>query len=127
MRVETIRALPGPNIYTDRPVLKVRIELEGLTERETKEFPGFNDRLLALLPGLREHHCAKGEPGGFVERLDGGTYFGHTVEHVTIELCHQIGSKVNHGKTLYAGAPGRYDMIIEYDNEPSARYLLGVS
>ncbi len=127
MRLESIRALPGPNVYLDRPVLQVRIELEALTERETHQFPGFADRLLARLPGLREHHCAKGAPGGFVERLYGGTYLGHTVEHVAIELQCLAGSEVRYGKTLYAGAPGRYDMIIEYRNEPVARFLVPVA
>src|SRR5207237_397655 len=83
---EHIRPLPGPNIYLDRPVLRARIELEDLTERESHQFPGFVNRLLARVPGLRGHHCAKGEPGGFVERLYGGTYFSLTVEHVALEL-----------------------------------------
>ena len=82
MRIEMVRALPGPNVYLHRPVLHARIDLEGLAETESVEFAGFNDRLLALLPGLREHHCGLERPGGFVERLRGGTYFGHVVEHV---------------------------------------------
>ena len=120
MKLERIRALPGPNVYLDRPVLWAVIELAQLTERESHEFPGFVERLLARLPGLREHHCAKGEPGGFVERLHGGTYFGHIVEHVALELQTRAGVAVAFGKTLYAGAPGRYDMIVEYQNEPVA-------
>src|SRR5437764_7402456 len=107
MRIEHIRALPGPNIYIYRPVLRARIELEDLTEKETNQFPGFVERLLACVPGLRTRHCAKGAPGGFVERLNGGTYFGHTVEHVAIELCHLAGAGANFGRTVYADAPGR--------------------
>src|SRR5207253_6598700 len=127
MRLEFTRALPGPNVYVDRPVLWARMELEELTERETHQFPGFVERLLGCLPGLRDHHCAKGEPGGFVERLHGGTYFGHTIEHVAIELQHLAGIPVSFGKTLYAGAPGRYDLIVEYQSEPVARFLLPVA
>jgi cyanophycin synthetase len=127
MRFDSIRALPGPNVYVDRPVLWACIELETLTERESHEFPGFVPRLLERLPGLREHHCAKGMPGGFVERLHGGTYFGHIVEHVALELQNLAGVCVSLGKTLYAGAPGRYDMIVEYRNEPAARFLLPVA
>src|SRR4051812_3501375 len=127
MRIETIRALPGPNIYVDRPVLRARIELEDLTEKESNEIPGFVERLLARVPGLRNHHCAKGEPGGFVERLHGGTYFGHTVEHVALELSHAVGVGANFGRTVYAGAPGRYDIIMEYRNEAAARFLLRVA
>jgi cyanophycin synthetase len=85
---------------------------------------GFTDRLLALLPGLSEHHCGLGYPGGFVERLHGGTYFGHIVEHVAIELQNVVGVEVHYGKTRIVAPPGLYDMIIEYRNEPVARFLL---
>jgi cyanophycin synthetase len=127
MKLASIRALPGPNIYIHRPVLKARIELEHLTEKESTDFPGFTERLLHELPGLRDHHCAKGEPGGFVERLHGGTYFGHIVEHVTLELGCLAGAPAHFGRTVYAGAPGRYDMLIEYSNESVTRYLLPVA
>jgi cyanophycin synthetase len=127
MKLGSVRALPGPNVYVSRPVLQARIELEDLTEKETTDFPGFSERLLAQLPGLREHHCAKGAPGGFVERLRGGTYFGHVVEHVTLELGGLVGAAGNFGRTVYAGAAGRYDMIMEYRNEPAMRFLLPVA
>src|SRR5829696_385693 len=91
MRVLDIRTITGPNVYSHNPVLVMRLDLEELTEKETCEFPGFNDRLLALLPGLEEHHCALGRRGGFVERLKEGTYFSHTVEHVAIELTDFVG------------------------------------
>src|SRR5947209_3875238 len=127
MRITSIRALPGPNIYVYRPVLQVRIELEEFTEKESTDFPGFTERLLARLPGLHDHHCAKGAPGGFIERLHGGTYFGHIVEHVTLELSGLAGAEAHFGRTVYAGAPGRYDIIVEYKNESAARYLLPVA
>ena len=58
----------------------MRLDMQDLAEKETREFPGFNERLLVALPGLREHHCALGQPGGFLKRLTEGTYFSHTVE-----------------------------------------------
>ena len=101
MRIETIRTLAGPNVYSHRPVLLMRLDLEDLYERESYEPSGFVERLLTLLPGLREHHCSKGYAGGFVERLHEGTYFGHTVEHVTLELAGLAGCSATHGKTRY--------------------------
>jgi cyanophycin synthetase len=124
MRLETVRALPGPNVHLDRPVLHARIELEDLAEVDSHEIPGFNDRLLALIPTLGEHTCGLGYEGGFVERLREGTYFGHITEHVCIELQNLVGVKVHYGKTRIAGATGRYDLIIEYRNEPVAVFLL---
>jgi len=124
MRIEAIRALSGPNVWLHRPVLVMLLDLEDLTEKESLELPGFNDRLIDLLPGVREHHCALGRPGGFVERLRGGTYFGHIVEHVALELSEAAGTPVNFGKARYAGRPGLYNVIVEYKSEQGMRYLL---
>src|SRR5436305_9361876 len=107
MNILDVRALDGPNTYDHHPVLVATIDLEGLAGRESYEVPGFVDRLLETLPGLREHHCARGRPGGFVERLHEGTYFGHTVEHVAIELSHLAGVGVNRGKTVETDVPGQ--------------------
>jgi cyanophycin synthetase len=127
MRIERIRTLAGPNIYTYRPALLMRLDLEDLAERESRELAGFNERLLELLPGLREHTCGKGYRGGFVERLETGTYFGHVVEHVAIELTNPVGISVVHGKTRYAGATGVYNVVIEYKAQTATEYLLRVA
>jgi cyanophycin synthetase len=124
MKIESIRTLAGPNVYSHRPVLLMRLDLEDLYERESHEVPGFVERLLALLPGLREHHCSKGYAGGFVERLDEGTYFGHTVEHVTLELAGMAGCSATHGKTRYSGEGRVYNVVIEFCAEYATRYLL---
>ncbi|MFL6335672.1 MAG: cyanophycin synthetase family protein, partial [Pyrinomonadaceae bacterium] len=124
MKIESIRTLAGPNVYSHRPVLLMRLDLEDLYERESHELPGFVERLLTLLPGLAEHHCSKGYAGGFVERLDEGTYFGHTVEHVTLELAGLAGCKATHGKTRYSGEGRVYNVVIEYCAEHATRYLL---
>ncbi|MEE6309052.1 cyanophycin synthetase [Plantactinospora veratri] len=108
-----MRRLRGPNVYLDRPVQVARVRLGRLTERESREFPGFTDRLLDALPGLAEHHCAAGAPGGFVDRLRGGTYFGHVTEHVAIELSELIGRSAPFGRTVYAGSAGQYDIVTE--------------
>lgn len=124
MKVTRTRHVAGPNVYIYKPVLVARVELGPFTERESTDFEGFSDRLLRLLPGLCEHHCAKGEPGGFVERLYGGTYFGHIAEHVAIELACCLGLDVHYGKTLYAGAPGRYDIVMECKAYECQKFLL---
>src|SRR5690348_14855673 len=100
MKIRSIRTLAGPNVYSRHPVLVMKLDLEELAGRESFEIPGFVDRLLAFLPGLGEHHCALGRPGGFVERLRGGTYFGHTVEHVALELSSLAGMEMTRGKTV---------------------------
>ena len=113
MKIESLRHLRGPNVYLSRPAVVARLRLEELTGRETSDVTGFTERLLRALPGLAEHHCAAGAPGGFVSRLRGGTYFGHVTEHVCIELSQLIGRDVSFGRTVSAGGPGCFDLIIE--------------
>jgi cyanophycin synthetase len=89
------------------------VDLEELTGRESCDVEGFTQRLLAALPGLADHHCAAGKPGGLVAKLSEGTFFGHVLEHVALELSHLIGREVYFGKTLWAGEPGLFRVIIE--------------
>ncbi len=124
MKVLRVRHIDGPNVYIYKPILVARVDLEEYTEKESYEFPSFSDRLLRTLPGLREHHCAKGQPGGFVERLYSGTYFGHIVEHVCIEMACLLGLDVHYGKTIYAGSLGSYDIIMECKSFATQRALL---
>jgi cyanophycin synthetase len=113
VRLEHVRHLSGPNIYTTAPVVIARFELSELTNRETTEFLGFAERLTVALPGLRDHHCAAGRPGGFTDALARGTYFGHVVEHVMLELSALADRDVHLGRTMWAGADGRYDVMTE--------------
>ena len=113
MRIETLRRLRGPNVYCWQPAVIALVDLEELSGRETCEIPGFAQRLLATLPGLADHHCAAGKPGGLVAKLNEGTFFGHVLEHVTLELSHLIEREVYFGKTLWAGEPGLFRLIIE--------------
>src|SRR5688572_985689 len=117
MRIVQFRTVTGPNIFHHKPVLMMRLDLEELTKRESHEFDGFVLRLLNRFPGLREHHCAAGKPGGFVERLEGGTFFGHIVEHVALEMTAAAGIPVNYGKTVWAGRDGLYDIVVRFEAE----------
>ncbi|HEX8137345.1 MAG TPA: cyanophycin synthetase [Pyrinomonadaceae bacterium] len=124
MRLDKIRALPGPNIHSHGPVLVARIYLEDLTDKESREIPGFNERLLSCLPGLIEHRCSRERRGGFVERLHEGTYFAHITEHVALELSEHAGIPASFGKARWEADPGCYNVVIEYTAEHGSRYLL---
>jgi cyanophycin synthetase len=76
VRLEDLRQLSGPNVFSTSPVSLARVELEELTCKETTDFPAFAQRLMAALPGLREHHCAAGRPGGFLAAME----LGHVTE-----------------------------------------------
>src|SRR3712207_3900960 len=124
MKIEGIRTLAGPNVYTHRPALLLRLDLQDLAGRESRAVEGFEGRLLAALPGLSEHECSRGRAGGFVERLREGTYFGHVVEHVALELTGLAGVGVTHGKTRAEREPDLYNVVVEYKAEHATRYLL---
>ncbi len=121
MRLDDLRHLSGPNSFSTRPVTIARLELEELTGRSTTEYPGFAGWLTAALPGLAEHHCAAGRPGGFLEAMARGTYFGHVTEHVTLELSSLVGRDVYLGRTMWAGADGRYDVMTECPQDEPAQ------
>ncbi|MDI6101419.1 cyanophycin synthetase [Actinoplanes sp. NEAU-A12] len=123
MKIECLRRLRGPNVYLSRPAVVARLCLEDLAGVETSDVTGFTERLLRAMPGLSEHHCAAGAPGGFVSRLRNGTYFGHVTEHVCIELSQLIGRDVSFGRTVGTGQAGAYDVITEcpVDESPESR------
>ncbi|HEV2243444.1 MAG TPA: cyanophycin synthetase, partial [Streptosporangiaceae bacterium] len=120
MRLEDMRRLSGPNIFATAPVSLARIELDELTCRQTTDHPGFAGRLTEVLPGLADHHCAAGRPGGFLEAMARGTYFGHVTEHVALELSGLAGRDVHLGRTMWAGADGRYDVMMECPQDEPA-------
>jgi len=132
MRIVEVRRLRGPNVYCSRPAVTALVDLQEFTGRETVEVPGFTERVLELLPGLAEHHCAATRPGGLVDKMTRGTYFGHVIEHVTLELSHLIGREVYFGRTLWAGTPGWFKLIIEcpqdeWPEDPVAGQLLALA
>jgi cyanophycin synthetase len=127
MRILHIRTITGPNVISHNPVVAMRLDLEDLTGKESHEVPGFVSRLTAALPGIQEHVCGRGYRGGFVERLCEGTYFGHIVEHVCLELTDRLGISVNRGKTVSAGADNLYDIHVESKSDAGMRRLLEIA
>lgn len=114
MEVLEIRAFDGPSIYSHKPVIRLRLDLGEYRDRSTATLCGFSERLLAMLPGLLEHHCSKERTGGFAERLAEGTYLGHVVEHVALEIQIMLGFEVSYGKARWTGTEGIYDIIYTY-------------
>lgn len=112
MRLIESRHFPGINIHCYKPVLEALVDLEDLAERETSEFSGFAPDLVKVLPGLKEHTCGLGRNGGFLLRLQKGTYFGHVVEHIAIELLNLAGYKSSYGKTRVVEG-GVYKIVIQ--------------
>ncbi|MFC0252981.1 cyanophycin synthetase [Massilia consociata] len=102
--------LRGPNIWTYRPVIEAWLDIGELEDFPSNTLPGFTERLCTWLPGLVEHHCGVGHRGGFLERLRDGTWAGHILEHVVLELQNMAGMKTGFGKTRSTGEHGIYKM-----------------
>ena len=86
MKLIETRVYRGPSPYGYRPLIRMTLDLETLEAYPSDKLPGFVPALLAAIPTLHEHGCSYGEPGGFVRRLEDGTWFGHIAEHVALEL-----------------------------------------
>jgi cyanophycin synthetase len=120
MKIVDTRVYRGPNLYALRKVIRLRVDLGELEAFPTSRLPGFVDRLLALVPTLQEHTCSYDQPGGFVRRMteDEGTWLGHVLEHVAIELQCLAGTPVSYGKTRSHDLPtGQYHVIYSYVEE----------
>ena len=116
--------LRGPNIWTYRPVIEALIDIGELEDFPSNTLPGFNDRLKAWLPQMIEHYCTPGVRGGFFQRLDNGTWAGHILEHVSLELQTRAGMSMAFGKARDAGPRGVYKVVIRTDHEDVGRTSL---
>jgi cyanophycin synthetase len=117
MRILDRSVYVGPSLYARFPVIRLELDLGALEAWPTGRLGnGFIDGLAQALPGLAEHGCSYREPGGFYRRMreEEGTWLGHVLEHVAIELQNIAGEQVTFGKTRGAGPPGIYTVVYEY-------------
>jgi cyanophycin synthetase len=117
MNILEHRALRGPNYYSRYPAILMRLDIGELEARPSDTVPGIADRIAELIPSMAEHRCSVGRPGGFLERLVRGTWAGHIVEHVAIELQNLIGFSVGYGKTVDSYETGIYNVVYRYRDE----------
>jgi len=124
--IEFLRILPlhGPNIWTYRPALEVWIDIGELEDFPSNIIPGFNERLTSWLPSLVEHRCSYGERGGFLQRLKEGTWPGHIMEHVTLELQNLAGLPGGFGKARETSTRGVYKVVVRARHEQVTRAAL---
>jgi len=127
MEFRKVLALRGPNIWARFPVLEAWVDLQEFKDSPSDSLPGFSDRLMAWLPTMIEHRCGLGYRGGFFERLRTGTYMGHILEHVTLELQDLAGSPVGFGKARETAEEGVYKVVIEYEDEKLCRACMGTA
>jgi len=124
MKILKIQALRGPNIWSIRrqKLIQMRLDLEELEERPTDKIDGFKERLEDLLPTLIEHRCSEGCRGGFFQRVERGTWMGHVIEHIALEIQTLAGMDVGFGRTRETKTPGVYNVVFNYLEEKVGVY-----
>lgn len=104
--------LNGPNRWTYYPVLEALVDIDALEDYPSNTIPGFYERLVAWLPSLIEHRCSYGERGGFLRRVQEGTWPCHVLEHVTLELQNLAGMKGGFGRARETSERGVYWVVV---------------
>lgn len=117
IRMTTLHATRGANYWSRLPITRMDLLIGAYENISSADVPDFTRRLVAAMPGLRDHRCSIGEPGGFIIRLKRGTYCAHIVEHVALELQSMIGHDVGYGRTRGGDTAGEYTLIFEHINE----------
>ncbi len=114
IQIKELRALRGPNRHTRHSAIFMVLDIKDYENRPSDKIKGFSDRLVTLIPTLQEHGCSIGKPGGFIQRLQNGTWAGHIIEHIAIELQCLAGMEVGYGKTCDTSKKGIYIVVFRY-------------
>ncbi|MFL5465723.1 MAG: cyanophycin synthetase family protein [Gemmatimonadaceae bacterium] len=117
IRMTTLHATRGANYWSRLPITRMDLTIGAYEDISSADVPGVTEALISTMPGLRDHRCSIGEPGGFLIRLKRGTYFAHIVEHVALELQAMIGHEVGYGITRGRENAGEYTLIFEHLHE----------
>src|SRR5215831_15130079 len=129
MRILEIKVLRGPNYWSIRrpKLIQMKLDLEEMEQKPTNQIPGFRERLEKLLPSLYEHQCSEGRPGGFFHRVDEGTWMGHVIEHIALELQTMAGMDVGFGRTRETSQKGIYNVVFTYMEADAGVYTAKAS
>jgi cyanophycin synthetase len=123
MKILNIKATYGPNYWSVKRhrLIVMQLDIGELETQPTDKINGFYQRIEKVFPGLYEHHCSEGEPGGFLSRVKRGTWIGHVIEHIALELQVLAGLQVGFGRTRGTGTNGHYHVVFDCIDEESGR------
>lgn len=119
----------GPNYWSIRrhKLIQMRLDLEELEQSPTNKIEGFGERLQKLFPTMYSHRCSIGTPGGFFKRVEEGTWMGHVIEHIALELQTLAGMACGFGRTRSTGKEGVYNVVFSYMEEKAGIYTAKAS
>ena len=124
MRILELKAMRGPNYWSIKrhKLVVMRLDIEELEERPTDKIPGFLERLKAILPSMYAHRCSEEHEGGFFERVERGTWMGHVIEHIALEIQSLAGMETGFGRTRGTGEHGVYNVVFSYVEDAVGLY-----
>ena len=119
MKILKVQALRGPNIWSvqRKRLIQMRLDLEEMEQFPTNKIEGFKERIEAMFPTMFEHRCSEGVPGGFFSRVERGTWMGHVIEHIALEIQTLAGMETGFGRTRETKTPGIYNVVFSYTEE----------
>ncbi len=119
MKILKVQALRGPNIWSvqRKKLIQMRLDLEEMEQFPTNKIEGFRERIEAMFPTMIEHRCSEGVRGGFFSRIKRGTWMGHVIEHIALEIQTLAGMETGFGRTRETKTPGIYNVVFSYTEE----------
>jgi cyanophycin synthetase len=119
MKIIDIKAMRGPNYWSIRrhKLIVMKIDLEEMEDFPSNKIDGFADRLEKMFPTMYAHECSENKPGGFFQRVREGTWMGHVIEHVALEIQTLAGMDTGFGRTRTTGEHGVYNVVFSYEEE----------
>lgn len=123
MKMISSTVYKGRNIYSHKKCIKIEVDLEGYSEIPSRDIESFNEKLLELVPELYTHRCGIDEEGGFVKRLNEGTYLAHICEHIIIALQNSLGIDLAYGKAREKSGD-IYIIVFQYKYEKVAMEIV---
>jgi len=124
MKILKVQVLRGPNVWSNyrKKLIQMRLDLGVLENFPTNKIPGFPDRLKTLLPSMASHECSEGTYGGFFHRVEEGTWMGHVIEHIALEIQSLAGMEAGYGRTRSTNEEGVYNVVFAYHDEEAGKY-----
>jgi cyanophycin synthetase len=124
MKIVEIKVMRGPNYWSirRRKLIVMKLDIGQLEEFPTNKIDGFSDRIEAMMPSLLSHRCSEGMEGGFFVRIREGTWMGHVVEHIALEIQSLAGMECGYGRTRSTGTTGVYNVVFSYMEEAVGIY-----
>ena len=124
MKILEMRTLRGPNYWSGywKKLIIMRLDIGTYEKRPTNKLKGFYDRMFQVMPSLTTHGCSYGEEGGFLRRVEEGTWAGHAIEHFALEMQTLAGMDTGYGRTRETSEKGIYNVVYAYVEEEVGRF-----